>query len=48
MITGEVDLDGVPGAFEALADPDEHCKILVVPDRPALSPIASVRSMTIA
>ena len=31
MITGEVDLDGVPGAFDALADPDEHCKILVVP-----------------
>ena len=31
MITGEVDLDGVPGAFEALANPDEHCKILVVP-----------------
>jgi threonine dehydrogenase-like Zn-dependent dehydrogenase len=31
MITGEVDLDGVPGAFEALGNPDEHCKILVVP-----------------
>ena len=31
MITGEVDLDGVPGAFEALANPEEHCKILVVP-----------------
>jgi hypothetical protein len=31
MITGEVDLDGVPGAFAALAHPDEHCKILVVP-----------------
>jgi threonine dehydrogenase-like Zn-dependent dehydrogenase len=31
MITGEVDLDGVAGAFEALANPDEHCKILVVP-----------------
>ena len=50
MITGEVGLDGVPGAFEALADPDEHCKIL----RRSLtasvsSPIgASARSMTIA
>jgi threonine dehydrogenase-like Zn-dependent dehydrogenase len=31
MITGEVDLDGVPGAFEELANPDKHCKILVVP-----------------
>ena len=31
LITGEVGLDGVAGAFEALGDPDEHCKILVVP-----------------
>ena len=31
LITGEVDLDGVPGAFESLAHPDEHCKILVTP-----------------
>ena len=31
MITGEVGLDGVAGAFAALADPDEHCKILVRP-----------------
>jgi hypothetical protein len=31
MITGEVGLDGVPGAFADLARPDEHCKILVVP-----------------
>ena len=31
MITGEVGLDGVAGAFDALADPEEHCKILVVP-----------------
>ena len=31
LITAEVDLDGVPGAFAALADPEEHCKILVVP-----------------
>jgi threonine dehydrogenase-like Zn-dependent dehydrogenase len=31
MITGEVPLDGVAGAFAALADPEEHCKILVVP-----------------
>ena len=31
MITGEVGLDGVPGAFADLARPDEHCKIVVVP-----------------
>jgi threonine dehydrogenase-like Zn-dependent dehydrogenase len=31
LITGRVDLDGVPGAFDALANPDEHCKILVTP-----------------
>ena len=31
MVTGTVDLDGVPGAFEALAHPDAHCKILVEP-----------------
>ncbi len=31
MVTGEVGLDGVAGAFAALADPDAHCKILVVP-----------------
>ena len=31
MITGEVGLDGVPGAFQELATPERHCKILVVP-----------------
>jgi len=31
LITGEVGLDGVPGAFAELAHPDRHCKILVVP-----------------
>lgn len=31
IITGEVPLDGVPGAFEELADPERHCKILVRP-----------------
>jgi threonine dehydrogenase-like Zn-dependent dehydrogenase len=31
MITGEVDLDGVPGAFEALGTPENHVKILVEP-----------------
>jgi threonine dehydrogenase-like Zn-dependent dehydrogenase len=31
LITGEVGLDGVPGAFADLADPQQHCKILVMP-----------------
>jgi threonine dehydrogenase-like Zn-dependent dehydrogenase len=31
LVTGEVGLDGVAGAFAALADPEEHCKIIVVP-----------------
>jgi len=31
LITGEVGLDGVGGAFDELADPDRHCKIVVTP-----------------
>lgn len=31
LITGEVGLDGVATAFDELADPDRHCKILVTP-----------------
>jgi threonine dehydrogenase-like Zn-dependent dehydrogenase len=31
LITGEVGLDGVGAAFDALSDPDQHCKILVTP-----------------
>jgi threonine dehydrogenase-like Zn-dependent dehydrogenase len=31
LVTGQVDLDGVPGAFDDLADPGHHCKIVVVP-----------------
>ena len=31
MVSGAVALDGVPGAFEDLANPDRHCKILVLP-----------------
>ncbi len=31
MITGEVGLDGVGAAFDALVDPERHCKILVSP-----------------
>jgi len=31
LITGEVGLDGVGDAFDDLADPEQHCKILVTP-----------------
>lgn len=31
VITGEVGLDGVGTAFDDLADPERHCKILVTP-----------------
>lgn len=31
MITGTVDLEGLPGAFETLGHPEEHVKILVEP-----------------
>lgn len=31
MITGEVGLEGVGAAFDNLADPERHCKILVTP-----------------
>jgi threonine dehydrogenase-like Zn-dependent dehydrogenase len=34
MITATVGLDELPQAFEALADPTQHCKILVEPGRP--------------
>ena len=32
LITGHVDLDGVAGAFEALANPETHVKVLVRPN----------------
>ena len=32
MITGEVGLNEVGVAFDDLADPERHCKILVVPN----------------
>jgi threonine dehydrogenase-like Zn-dependent dehydrogenase len=31
MVTAEVPLDDVPWAFDALGDPEEHCKIIVTP-----------------
>lgn len=33
LITAEVGIGDVPRAFELLADPEEHCKILVLPSR---------------
>ena len=33
LITGEVDLEGVGQAFDELAHPDAHCKVLVTPSR---------------
>ncbi len=33
LITGTVGLDGVPGAFDELGDPERHAKILVDPTR---------------
>ncbi len=32
LLTGSVTVEGVPGAFADLADPEEHAKILVEPD----------------
>ena len=33
LITGKVGVDGVPQAFEDLAPPERHAKILVEPGR---------------
>ena len=33
LITGKVGVEGVAGAFEALASPEHHAKILVEPWR---------------
>ena len=33
LVTGRVGVDGVPAAFETLAKPDQHAKILVEPWR---------------
>jgi threonine dehydrogenase-like Zn-dependent dehydrogenase len=38
LITGTVGLDGVAGAFETLAHPDGHAKILIDPRSPATQP----------
>jgi threonine dehydrogenase-like Zn-dependent dehydrogenase len=38
MITGTVGLDGVAGAFDALADPETHAKIMIDPRSAELTP----------
>ncbi|OWY61131.1 hypothetical protein B7486_65435 [cyanobacterium TDX16] len=35
LVTGSVGVEGVPAAFEALADPEAHAKVLVVPGGPS-------------
>lgn len=41
MVTGVCGIDGVPAAFDALGDPEEHVKILVEPGGPgAVAPLA--------
>ena len=39
LITGEVGLDGVAAAFDALADPETHAKILIDPRSDAGEPV---------
>ena len=43
LLTGVVGLEGVASAFDALAKPDEHAKILIDPQSPAREP-APLRS----
>lgn len=35
LVTGRVDVDGAPGAFDTLAQPEQHVKIVVQPNGPA-------------
>ncbi|MFN3714129.1 MAG: zinc-binding dehydrogenase [Alcanivoracaceae bacterium] len=39
MVTGVVGLDGVANAFDALANPELHAKILIDPKSPAITPV---------
>jgi threonine dehydrogenase-like Zn-dependent dehydrogenase len=42
MITGTCGLDGVPAAFDALGNPEQHVKILVEPGGPTVpTPVAT-------
>jgi threonine dehydrogenase-like Zn-dependent dehydrogenase len=42
LVTGSVGVDGVPAAFQALADPEAHAKILVVPGGPSTPEVLSL------
>jgi threonine dehydrogenase-like Zn-dependent dehydrogenase len=45
LVTGVVGLAGVPAAFDALADPERHAKILIDPSSAALDPdLAAARA----
>jgi threonine dehydrogenase-like Zn-dependent dehydrogenase len=44
MITGQVGLGGVAPAFEALADPERHAKILIDPGSEAIEPVPYAKS----
>jgi threonine dehydrogenase-like Zn-dependent dehydrogenase len=44
MITGQVGLDGVAPAFDALADPERHAKILIDPASQASEPVPYANS----
>ena len=45
LLTGEVGLEGVPTAFEALGDPETHAKILINPGAAEIDPPDSVRPL---
>jgi len=42
LVTGSVGIDGVPTAFDTLADAGAHAKILVVPDGPAAPELLTI------
>ena len=44
MVTGAVGLDGVAAAFDALADPETHAKILIDPRSAGREPVAYANS----
>jgi threonine dehydrogenase-like Zn-dependent dehydrogenase len=46
LITGEVGLDGVEGAFDDLADPERHAKILINPGATALNSSGGIARRT--
>jgi threonine dehydrogenase-like Zn-dependent dehydrogenase len=46
LITGEVGLEGVVGAFDDLADPERHAKILINPGSTALSSSGGIARRT--